>query len=95
MADPGAERGDLEEVLALASRAASDYLAGIDEQPVGPPGAYVHRMEWSGTEEGGPTPFRLSIDGDAENGAATLITASYGDVPVRSLAVVTVIAPSY
>jgi glutamate/tyrosine decarboxylase-like PLP-dependent enzyme len=39
MADPGAERGDLEEVLALASRAASDYLAGIDEQPVGPPGA--------------------------------------------------------
>jgi hypothetical protein len=50
----------------------------------GPPGAYVHRMEWSGTENGGPAAFHLSIDSDAENGAATLITASYGDVPART-----------
>ena len=50
----------------------------------GPPGAYVRRMEWSGSEEGGPVPFRLVIDTEAENGAATLFTASYGDVPARS-----------
>lgn len=50
----------------------------------GPPGAYVHRMEWTGTENGGPAPFHLSIDSDAENGSATLFTASYGDVPART-----------
>lgn len=50
----------------------------------GPPGAYVHRMEWSGTENGGPAPFHLSIDSDAEHGAATWISASYGDVPART-----------
>lgn len=50
----------------------------------GPPGAYVHRMEWAGTENGGPVPFRLSIDSDAENGAATLVTASFGDGPART-----------
>jgi hypothetical protein len=50
----------------------------------GPPGAYVHRMEWAGTENGGPAPFRLAIDSDADNGAATLITAAWGDVPARS-----------
>jgi len=50
----------------------------------GPPRAYVHRMEWTGTESGGPVPFRLAIDSDAENGAATLFTASFGDVPART-----------
>jgi hypothetical protein len=50
----------------------------------GPPGAYVHRMEWTGTENGGPAQFHLGIDSDAEQGAATLITASYGDVPART-----------
>lgn len=50
----------------------------------GPPGAYVHRMEWIGTENGGPAQFRLAIDSDAEHGAATLITASWGDVPART-----------
>ena len=53
----------------------------------GPPGAYVHRMEWTGTENGGPAPFRLSIDSDAENGAATFITASFGGVPARTFRV--------
>jgi hypothetical protein len=79
-------------------RADADALAWLDRDPRdfqlpgvvvvqawdGPPGAYVHRMEWNGTEEGGPRPFHLSIDGDAENGAATMIIASYGDVPARS-----------
>lgn len=51
----------------------------------GPPGAYVHRMEWTGTENGGPAPFRLSIDTDSESGAATSITASFGDAPARTL----------
>ena len=50
----------------------------------GPPGAYVHRMEWNGTENGGPSQFRLSIDSDAEQGAATWISASYGDVAART-----------
>lgn len=50
----------------------------------GPPGAYVHRMEWTGTEEGGPASFRLVIDTDAENGAATVFTASYADLPART-----------
>lgn len=50
----------------------------------GPPPAYVHRMEWSGTESGGPAAFRLVIDSDAENGGATLFTAAWGDVPARS-----------
>ena len=50
----------------------------------GPPGAYVHRMEWTGTESRGPAEFHLAIDSDAEHGAATILTASYGDVPARS-----------
>ena len=50
----------------------------------GPPPAYVHRMEWTGTESGGPAAFHLAIDSDAENGAATSFTASYGDVPART-----------
>jgi hypothetical protein len=50
----------------------------------GPPAAYVHRMEWTGTESRGPAAFHLAIDTDAENGAATLFTASYGDVPART-----------
>jgi len=50
----------------------------------GPPPAYVHRMEWTGTESGGPASFHLVIDTDAENGAATLFTASYDDVPART-----------
>jgi hypothetical protein len=53
----------------------------------GPPGAYVHRMEWTGTENGGPAPFHLSIDSDTDNGAATLVTAAFGDVPARSFRV--------
>jgi glutamate/tyrosine decarboxylase-like PLP-dependent enzyme len=36
MADPGELRGELDDVLALAARAAQDYLAGIDDQPVQP-----------------------------------------------------------
>jgi hypothetical protein len=50
----------------------------------GPPGAYVHRMEWTGTENGGPAGFHLAIDSDADSGAATIVTASYGDLPARS-----------
>jgi hypothetical protein len=50
----------------------------------GPPPAYVHRMEWTGSESRGPAPFHLVIDTDAEYGGATLFTASYGDVPARS-----------
>lgn len=50
----------------------------------GPLPAYVRRIEWSGTELGGSATFRLSIDSDAENGGATLFTASYGDVPGRT-----------
>jgi len=79
-------------------RGNADALAWLDRDPRdfrmpvitvssgdGPPGAYVHRMEWTGTENGGPAQFRLGIDSDAEQGAATLITASYGDVPARTL----------
>jgi hypothetical protein len=81
-------------------RGSADALAWLDRDPRdfrmpgimvrsgdGPPGAYVHRMEWTGTENGGPAPFRLGIDSDAEQGATTLITASYGDVPERSFRV--------
>lgn len=50
----------------------------------GPPPAYVHRVELSGTETGGPAPFHLVIDSDSEAGAATLVTASYAGVPARS-----------
>lgn len=79
-------------------RGNADVLAWLDRDPRdfeipgiirvrswdGPPGAYVHRMEWTGTENDGPSPFHLSIDSDAEHGAATFITASYGDVPART-----------
>lgn len=50
----------------------------------GPPAPYVHRIELSGTDNGGQTPFHLTIDSDSENGGATMFTASYGDVPARS-----------
>jgi len=50
----------------------------------GPPATFVHRIELAGTENRGPTPFHLSIDSDAENGGATLFTASWGDVPART-----------
>ena len=50
----------------------------------GPPPAYVRRIDWSGTELGGSATFRLSIDSDAENGGATVFTATYGDVPGRT-----------
>jgi hypothetical protein len=50
----------------------------------GPPAPYIHRIDLSGTDNGGQTPFHLSIDSDAENGGATLFTASFGDVPERS-----------
>lgn len=56
----------------------------VVHRPDGPPSAFVHRMEWSGTESGGPAAFRLSVDSDAENGGATLFTAAWGDVPARS-----------
>jgi hypothetical protein len=59
-------------------------VPGITVSGDGPPPAYVHRIELSGTESGGPTPFHLSIDSDAENGGATLFTASFGDVPART-----------
>ena len=78
-------------------RGNADALAWLDRDPRnfrlpsitvssgdGPPGAYVHRMEWTGTENGGPAPFHLTIDSDAENGGATLFTASYGDLSARS-----------
>src|SRR4051794_16897922 len=38
MADPGEQRGELDDVIQLAARAASEYLAAIDDQPVAPPG---------------------------------------------------------
>ena len=50
----------------------------------GPPGAYVHRLIWAGTDNGGVIPFRLEVDSDADNGATTVITASFGDVPARA-----------
>jgi hypothetical protein len=50
----------------------------------GTPAPYVHRIALSGTDNGGQSPFHLSIDSDTENGGATIFTASWGDVPERS-----------
>ncbi len=72
--------------LAWLDRDARDFrLPGMTVRSGnGPPGAYVHRMEWNGTENGGPAQFHLSIDSDAELGAATWISASYGDAAART-----------
>jgi hypothetical protein len=56
----------------------------IVSSAAGPPGAYVHRLLWTGTDNGGVVPFRLEVDSDADNGATTVITASFGDLPARS-----------
>src|SRR3954470_20294204 len=54
MADPGESRDELSAVLELAARSASDYLDGIDEQPVQPQGAAEALDELDGSlpEEG-------------------------------------------
>jgi hypothetical protein len=72
-------------VLAWLDRDPRDFrLPQITVSFDGPPPAYVHRIELSGTDSGGQTPFHLSIDSDAENGGATLFTAAWGDVPART-----------
>jgi hypothetical protein len=77
-------------------RGNAEVLAWLDRDPRGfqvpqimvsfdgPPPAYVHRIELSGTDSGGQAPFHLIIDSDAENGGATLFTASYGDAPAHT-----------
>jgi hypothetical protein len=50
----------------------------------GPPPADVREMEWTGTHAGGGGRFRVRIRTDAENGATTLVTASFDDVPPRT-----------
>ena len=50
----------------------------------GPRYAYVHRIELQGTESGGPGSFHLIIDSDAENGGATLFTATIAGLPART-----------